>query len=287
MRTTWIQFFERHSLPGWLVPDYWFMLTTAIVIGCTLTIILWQRSGRSNRQVCDLLFWGVPSLFLGAKFFFFLQFGFPEKIDFWNTSGISLYGGLFGLLAAWTVYYLLRPYPLLLFLDCAAPALAFGLFLTRIGCFLAGCNGGIPSNLPWSVPFPRNTPVFFHQSQAGLISRTDSLSLPVHPTQLYESLFGLFSFLLLLMVLRKKSVDGQVFLTGILWYAIYRFLTEPLRSDTGGLHPFALFTFAQFISFVLALAAVLGLLLLYFPLRSRSSDSGGIDSNHCGTYFGG
>lgn len=246
------------GLPTWLVPDYWFMLTLALVAGSLLTLSLWKRSGQERKVASDLLFWSILALFVGAKLFNFLQFGFPRSLSgFWSTGGFALYGGLFGVLTACTVYYFIHPYPIRMYLDCVAPALALGLFLGRIGCFLAGCNGGIPSDLPWGVRFPRDTPVFYHQSKAGLIEGWESFALPAHPTQLYESLFGLTALMLLLLLFREKQRDGgQVFFTGMLWYAVYRFATEPLRADTGGLHPFDLLTFSQFVSLLVGVGAI-------------------------------
>jgi phosphatidylglycerol:prolipoprotein diacylglycerol transferase len=147
------------------------------------------------------------------------------------------------------------------------PSLALGLFLGRIGCFLAGCNGGTVSGLPWAVRFSRDTPVYYQQETAGLLEGRVPLSLPAHPTQLYESLFGLIAFVLLLCLLRQPLPQGQVFLTGMFWYSTYRFATEFLRADAGGLCPLGLFTFSQLVSLLLALASLLGLIHLRFRQR--------------------
>jgi phosphatidylglycerol:prolipoprotein diacylglycerol transferase len=263
MRTTLMEALEAKGIPGWLLPDFYFMLTLAIIVGGGLVLLLWKRTGHHNGVASDLIFWGIPCLFFGAKLAYFLQFGFPSDLSgWWSKTGIGLYGGLIGLLISWAVYYVVRPYPVLTFLDCVAPGLALGLFLGRIGCFLAGCNGGLSCELPWAVRFPRNTPLFFHQWQAGLVTEWDKLSLPVHPTQLYESMFGLLALGLLLILFKSRQWEGQVFFTGMLWYSIYRFLTESLRADTGGLHPLSVFTFSQFVSLLLAVLSVAALLYL-------------------------
>ena len=57
-------------------------------------------------------------------------------------------------------------------LAAAAPALAVGHAIGRIGCFLVGDDYGRPSDLPWSVAFPEGLP---------------PTSVRVHPTQLYEA----------------------------------------------------------------------------------------------------
>ena len=241
----------------WLILDFRLMLTLAIIAGCLLCLWLWRRREAESATAADLLFWGIPGLLIGCKFFYFLQFGFPSSLPgWWRTSGLALYGGLFGLLAVWGVYWLLRPYPVLRFLDCVAPSLALGLVLGRIGCYLAGCNGGIPTDLSWGVSFPKGTAVHFHQVEAELIPEWYRWSEAVHPTQLYESLFGLLALPLLLVLWRQRLPEGTIFFAGMLWYAVYRFSTEPIRSDTGGLHPIAGLTFSQTVSVVLGLTAV-------------------------------
>jgi len=115
------------------------MATLAIIAGCFGTLRLWKRRGGDQALARDLLFWSILGLFLGAKFLFFLQYGFPTNLAGWfSPGGLALYGGLFGLVLTLGLLRLFRPYPLLSFLDVMAPAASAGLFLGRIGCFLAG-----------------------------------------------------------------------------------------------------------------------------------------------------
>lgn len=259
VRSRWVEVLAEGGWPGWLIPNYWSMLTLAIIVGSGLTLWLWRRFESGSGQAADLLFWGIPSLLVGSKLVYFLQYGVPSDFSqFWHTGGFALYGGLAGLLAAWGVYYVVRPYPVTAFLDAVTPGLAVGLFLGRIGCFLAGCNGGVPAELPWSVRFPRDTPVYLRQLRQDLVGAEVPLSLPVHPTQLYEALFGLLAAVFLLRLLRQRQWRGQVFFSGMLWYAVFRFCSEWLRSDAGGWHPFGL-TFAQVLSVLLGSVTVCAL----------------------------
>lgn len=258
MRGTFVHLLEARGLPGWLVPDYQLMLTTAIVVGCLLTLFLCRRYGFPRRTAQDLLFWGIPALLLGAKFFHYLQFGWGDHS--WRGflyHGFSLYGGLFGLLVAWLIYRRIRPFPLAEFLDCVTPGLALGLALGRVGCFLAGCDGGRVCYRAWAVRFPPGTDAFTFQAARGTIAPEAAVSLPAHLTQLYEVGFGLAVLTVTLLWLRRRPHPGSVFLAGVMSYALYRFATEPIRVDLGGLHPFGL-TFASFLSLlVLAGGALL------------------------------
>ena len=64
--------------------------------------------------------------------------------------------------------------------DLAAPWIALGLALTRMGCFLNGCCFGKPSNLPWAVHFPANKALEEAQEHAGQIAarRADAAGAP-------------------------------------------------------------------------------------------------------------
>jgi len=58
---------------------------------------------------------------------------------------------------------------LLAWADCVAPSLCVGLALTRVGCFLGGCDFGRDWNGPWAVGFPAGSPAFVQQARLGLL----------------------------------------------------------------------------------------------------------------------
>jgi len=94
-----------------------------------------------------------------------------------------------------------------------APALAIGIGIGRIGCFVKQCCYGIETNLPWAV--------YMHGAYR-------------HPTQLYEAIFHLTAFIIMWKKLNKegqKLKPGIFFYNYILAYAIFRFLTEFIRAD--------------------------------------------------------
>ncbi|MBI4444433.1 MAG: prolipoprotein diacylglyceryl transferase [Acidobacteria bacterium] len=259
MRRVLMQWLVEHGLTPWIIPNFWFLLCLSIILGSLWTLHRWRREGQPVAVASDLLFWGIPSLLVGAKLLYLAQFGLAHWHG-WTAAGLSLYGGLVGLLGAWIVTYAFSPYRFLLFLDVVTPSLALGLFLTRIGCFLNGCNGGRVSGVSWAMRFPPDTNVFEQQVASGQISESALRSLPVHPTQLYESLFGLLCLVFLLLLSKRRQFEGQIFFTGMLWYSTYRFLTEFLRADNGGLRPLGVLTFAQAVSlalFSVSLALVL------------------------------
>lgn len=91
-----------------------------------------------------------------------------------------------------------------------APAIAIGLAIGRIGCLFAGCCHGTATSLPWGVDFGDG--------------------IPRHPTQLYEAIFALAAFGLLLAARRRSPSPGSLFTLFAAGYLLFRFLEEFVRA---------------------------------------------------------
>ncbi|HUG52962.1 MAG TPA: prolipoprotein diacylglyceryl transferase family protein, partial [Vicinamibacteria bacterium] len=151
---------------------------------------------------------------------------------------------------------------------------------TRTGCFLNGCDFGIPAAVPWAVRFPRDrvaagvrpgpSPAWQQHFETGASFRGESVgaasawSLPVHPTQIYEAALGVVLFAVLLLVWRRKRFAGEVFLVLIIGYGLGRALIECFRGDAlrGAVGPLST-------SQVLGLATALAAALAAWKLRGR------------------
>lgn len=154
--------------------------------------------------------------------------------EFW-TGGLTYYGGFIG--ASITAWFLLRAdrFPFWKAADMAGMVVPLGLGFGRMGCLLAGCCFGEPSSAPWALSFPAHSPASETQFKAGLLSSPFLESLPVHPTQIYESAGSLaIAALLMLVVHGRKRYDGQVFLAFLVLYAVLRCGLELMRSDDRG-----------------------------------------------------
>jgi phosphatidylglycerol:prolipoprotein diacylglycerol transferase len=148
--------------------------------------------------------------------------------------GLAYYGG-FIFAAAFGLYYA-RKHRLGMWrmADLASPWIAFGLAVTRIGCFLNGCCYGKLSHLPWAARFPPGSVVHRAQVDAHLIAPT-AAALPVHPTQLYLAALNLLTFFLLYFVIRpRKRWDGQLFAWLLIFKGVFRSLVEIWRDDERG-----------------------------------------------------
>jgi phosphatidylglycerol:prolipoprotein diacylglycerol transferase len=153
---------------------------------------------------------------------------------FW-AGGLTYYGGLVGASAA--AWFLLKrdQFPFWKAADMAGFAIPLGLAFGRLGCLMAGCCFGVTCNLPWAVSFPWRSAASEEQFKDHLLATSKMWSLPVHPTQSYESAASLaIAATCLLWVHGRKRYDGQVFASFLALYAVARFLLEMLRNDDRG-----------------------------------------------------
>ncbi len=198
---------------------------------------------------------------VGARIFYIIQFFESYRNNLISVvkvyeGGLVFYGGLFGGIIAIIVFAKKNNLPFFKLIDIAAPSVALGLGFARIGCFLNGCCfGKVASHIPWAVQFPRMTdemnvsPAFAHQYRLGLVTLSDTHTLPIHPTQLYSFFSDIVLFFVLSVFFKYKKKDGEILLLFGMVYPIIRFCMELLRNDTP-LY-FNHFTIAQIISIFL------------------------------------
>jgi len=203
---------------------------------------------------------------VGAKVYYaLLNWDWHVLLD---RSGLVWYGGF--VVGAAAVLWVVRRRRLAAWslLDAAAPALALGYAVGRIGCFLVGDDYGRPSKLPWAVAFPVGLP----RTTAGDLRQVFHLDIPasvpddallrVHPTQLYETAICLLIWGFAFWLMRRRpslaGAPGFLGMTVLSLLALERFLVEFLRAKDDRF--FGDFTLAQAIS-VLVLIVTAGLAL--------------------------
>jgi len=187
---------------------------------------------------------------LGAKVYYAIL-NMDWRLLF-DRSGLVWYGGF--ILGAIGVLWMMRHrhlpgWPMA---DVAAPALALGYGIGRIGCFLVGDDYGRPTDLPWGVPFPVGLP----ETTAGNLRQMFHVQVPasipdetlmrVHPTQLYETAMAVAIWAFAVWLFKREHRPGTVALAVLALLAVERFLIEFLRAKDDRF--FGGFTLAQVIS---------------------------------------
>jgi phosphatidylglycerol---prolipoprotein diacylglyceryl transferase len=223
---------------GVKVFGYGLMLFFAFVGSMYIAARRARREKIDPEIVYDMALYVFVGGLIGARLFWVGQYwgvrvhGFWEIFEIWK-GGIVFYGSILGGAIAFFLYRMIRPFPLFPMLDVIAPAIAFGIAIGRIGCYLNGCCYGDACNLPWAVNFPKYSPPWESEVARNLISPSAQQSLPLHPTQLYSAIDGLIIMTLLLAYFPIRKRDGEVMGLLMLTYPITRFLIEQLRNDEG------------------------------------------------------
>jgi phosphatidylglycerol:prolipoprotein diacylglycerol transferase len=239
------------------------MLALSVLIGCRLALRLAGRLGMNPTLMDRCCLWTLAGAFVGARLLFVATHldqmeRLVDVVGFWN-GGMGVYGGFLGGFVATIGFCRIHRLSSLAWADCAAPALCLGLLFTRIGCFLGGCDFGKPWDGPWAVHFPAGSPAFEQQMLQGLLPAGATRSLPVHPTQLYESIAGLALLVLTLAIHPRRRFTGQTFLSFVLGYGVLRYLIEMVRGDAGrgALGPLSTSQFIAVATFTAAAAVLL------------------------------
>ncbi|MBI4024728.1 MAG: prolipoprotein diacylglyceryl transferase [Verrucomicrobia bacterium] len=219
------------------------------------------RIGLDEREASNLLLLLLGSGFFGARVYHIVwkwneEYAFrPAEIFRVPVSGLVFFGGLIAASVALILWARWKNRPIAPVADALALPLAAAHAFGRLGCFMNGCCHGSSCDYPWAVRLA--SPEFI----AGV---------PVHPTQLYESI-GLVDIIFALWVIEKIGrYPGQVAWSYCILYAVLRFVVEFYRGDVPH-HVLGRFTLAQVVCATLFLIAwMFSSRLAYLAAKTRA-----------------
>jgi phosphatidylglycerol:prolipoprotein diacylglycerol transferase len=158
------------------ITTFGLMVATAFFVGGYMAAQSFEREGLVRDEAWRVTTWCLVGGIVGSKLWFaFEQVARGKEggllSHLVSQGGLTWYGGLIGGVVAAILCVRVAKLPWFTVFNAAAPTLAIGQALGRVGCFLVGDDYGRVSDVPWAIAFPRGLPP------------TD---LPVHPTMLYE-----------------------------------------------------------------------------------------------------
>lgn len=241
----------------WPVRSFSVMVLTGVLIAAWWLTGALRRQGVEGEGVLDHLLRNCLLLgFLGARLTYVIVH--PEVyrnvvslVAVWE-GGLVSYGGFFGgALGAW-LFARKRGIPFARLGDAMLPALALGQVFGRIGCLLVGDDYGAPFDGAWAITFPKIE---------GSLMPPDLIGVPLHPSQIYLSLMNVVIFGTTAWLYRRRRFDGQVLGTGMILYAVGRFLIEYTRGDDAARGYWGALSTAQWTGIATVVAGVLVLVL--------------------------
>ncbi|MBA7668730.1 Phosphatidylglycerol--prolipoprotein diacylglyceryl transferase [subsurface metagenome] len=162
--------------------------------------------------------------------------------------GLTAYGGVLGTALGIWVYSKFSKFQFGYFADVAAPGIILSQAVGRVGCTINGCCHGISTSLPWGV-------IYTHPNSFA------PLGTAIHPTTVYEIIWNLMVFGVLLKLRGRLKPDSSLFLVYLGLYSLWRLGSDFLRPGTPfifGLHQ------AQVIAII-----VLAITIPLLALRAR------------------
>ncbi len=245
----------------------------AIFVGLLIFIALIKKNKGFNNLITEDQFYNVIILsiimgFIGARLFWTIDEwknieNWYEILMFWQP-GYYLLGSVIGILVVLPFYLKKINVLVLPFLDLVAIYAPLLQSISRIGCFLAGCCYGLPTNLPWGI---------IYKNPDCLIS--DHLRyIKIHPTQLYSSILLLMIFFIMYYFVQKRTKkSGEIFAIYLILMILERFVVDYLRADREFFNTkyLSFFSINQWVAIVILTITIL---IFAYPKRQRGMGNG-------------
>jgi phosphatidylglycerol---prolipoprotein diacylglyceryl transferase len=229
---------------------YGVIIGVAIALGLYLVVRESDKRGLDKDLFVDLLLWAIPIAILSARAYYVIfEWDYYSQnpgqiIAIWK-GGLAIHGALIGSIITAYVFTKKRNVSFWQVADITAPSLILGQAIGRWGNFMnqEAHGGEVTRAFLENLLLPE-----------WIINQMYINGVYYHPTFLYESLWNLLGFILLLVLRRVNLRRGEIFLTYLIWYSIGRFFVEGLRTDS--LMLTESIRMAQMISVVLIVGAI-------------------------------
>lgn len=248
-------------------PVYWYgiIISAGFFLAVLLAMKNSKKVGIKSDDIIDLVLFAAPLSIIGARLYYVI-FNWSEfngdfyKIINIRSGGLAIYGGLIVAVIVAVVFCKLKKINTLNLLDFCIPYFLLAQAIGRWGNFTNQEAFGRNTNLPWGMTGKDI------QEQLSALQKLNvpvDPSIPIHPTFLYESLWNLGVFFLLMWFSKRKKLNGEVFCLYMVGYGAGRFWIEGLRLDSLWLGSFR-------ISQVLSLVFVIVFCLIFVIRRKMT-----------------
>jgi phosphatidylglycerol:prolipoprotein diacylglycerol transferase len=224
----------------------WYGIMVALAV---LTLVIWaivavkRGANLKYETVINAAIVGIPSGIIFSRLLHVVDFwdyfvGHPGEII--GGQGLTIYGAVLGAALGIFIYSRFSKISFGYLADVLAPGIILAQAIGRVGCTLNGCCYGIETDIFCAV-------IYQHPDSLG------PLGIPVHPTQIYEIIYNLMIFGVLLFLRGKFKPDGSLFLIYLTFYAAWRLGIDFIREGTDflfGLHQ------AQIISIIVLIVTI-------------------------------
>lgn len=246
---------------GAAIPTYGLFAAAGILAATGVMLISRKKYGISSDDVVYFVLCALIGGLVGAKLLYIIV-ELPHLIadpSLWSgvvTGGFVFYGGLVGGALAGFIYARVKKRDFLKLFDAAAPGIAIGQALGRVGCHFAGCCYGMECDGALCVVYP------------DIAACPAPAGVPLLATQLMEAAFLALLTCGLLLILKHSKTKGRTTGWYFVLYGVWRFVIEFFRSDPRG--SVGALSTSQFVSIFLVIA---GIVLILWKYKKNTQDN--------------
>ncbi|MFS0752825.1 prolipoprotein diacylglyceryl transferase [Oceanobacillus sp. 1P07AA] len=245
---------DREFLEIGPITIYWYgvIIATGAALGLWLAMKEAERLGLKRDLLTDFIIYAVPIAIIFARIYYVIfEWKNYAEGPFWRAfavweGGIAIHGAIIGGVLTAIVFCRMKNISFWQLADIVAPSLILGQAIGRWGNFMnQEAHGGqlLESSFLYDL-----LPEF-------IINQMTINGVTYHPTFLYESLWNIIIFVLLLLLRRFNPLRGEVFLTYLIGYSIGRFFIEGMRTDS--LYVVGDLRTAQIVSILLIIGSII------------------------------
>ncbi|MCI8365681.1 MAG: prolipoprotein diacylglyceryl transferase [Eubacterium sp.] len=227
------------TIGGFTIAFYGIIMALSMLAGLWIACLQAKRTGQNKEIYLDFAIYGIIFSLIGARLYYVIFSWDAYKDDLlqiFNTrgGGMALYGSVIAGILTAIIYCRVKKYNFFLMADTAVAGLILGQIIGRYGNFFNReafgeyTNGLFAMRLKVSEVNPANITDMMREHMQTI----DGVSyIQVHPTFLYESLWNVVVLILILVLIKKKNFNGEIFILYMVGYALGRVWIEGLRTD--------------------------------------------------------
>ncbi|MCR6545171.1 prolipoprotein diacylglyceryl transferase [Dehalobacterium formicoaceticum] len=222
---------------------YGILISIGMALGTYLAYREAEKQKLDPEHVINLVVVAIPLALLGARLYYVIFYNLEyylanpgEVLAVWH-GGLAIHGGLIGGILGG--YLVVRHYKLNFWqmADIVAPSIILGQAIGRWGNFFNQEAYGFETDLPWAMYID------------GAFR---------HPTFLYESIWNLMVFFILIFIRRKSFLrKGDLFAGYVILYSLGRVIIESFRTDSLMFGPFRVAQLASILGIIAGIAFIL------------------------------
>ncbi|EAD5176072.1 prolipoprotein diacylglyceryl transferase [Listeria monocytogenes] len=207
---------------------YGVIIASAVVIALLLALSEANKRKMDKEIIVDLLIWAIPISIISARIYYvifewdFYKNNLGEIVKIWH-GGIAIYGALIGAVLTAIIFSRIKKISFWQLADVVAPSLIIAQAIGRWGNFMNQEAHGAETTRSFLESL--HLPDF-------IINQMYIDGAYYQPTFLYESLWNVLGFIVLLIIRRTKIRRGELFLGYVIWYSFGRFFIEGMRTDS-------------------------------------------------------